>query len=331
MSEKNKGGRPPRYEGETPIRIGGTVRPRYKEMLEMLRRHRDTSVNEVLEFAIARASHTTVIEGKSIYEWCVSDSEIYWRIYQSIGKVWSVSEMDRLKSDIESLYDSLTSQYDELKDIFEEIYPPWLSTLSAINTVEIDAKLSHFISFHFEDLRLDESGDRFRKNIHDFLLCTLEYLSIRCDGSDNKNRSYKQPLEDLDYYIKEIEAKPLKMQHTSELYKLEYFKEVKKLNLENDENYPGILYISSIGNHLYEFWKSDIPMDKLIRITKDLFIIVGFDNFDQINQYYSKIELVDKFQKTLQELGVFWIDSLEQIERFFTYYLSECGLVSSKN
>ena len=90
MANANKGGRPARYEGEVPVRIGGSIRPRYKEMLDSITRHRDSSMNETIEFIIGAIARNYFIEEKSVHEWVLPAEQtckLIYDLYKSSQKI----------------------------------------------------------------------------------------------------------------------------------------------------------------------------------------------------------------------------------------------------
>lgn len=65
-TENNKVGRPPRAKGESMQRLSVSIRGRYREALELIARHRRTSVSQALEYLIASATRDYEIDGEGV-------------------------------------------------------------------------------------------------------------------------------------------------------------------------------------------------------------------------------------------------------------------------
>ncbi|QMT41389.1 hypothetical protein [Neisseria shayeganii] len=81
---KNKGGRPKTYEGEKNIRVSIAIRPRYRQAIELISKDRNTSLNEVVEFAIAQLAAKYEIEGKPVIEYIRPMNEERLRIKNTL-------------------------------------------------------------------------------------------------------------------------------------------------------------------------------------------------------------------------------------------------------
>ncbi len=85
MSEKNKGGRPSKYDDEESARIGARIRPRYKELLELIAQHRQTTVSEALELAVAQLGMSYLVDNKPMIDFVRPQDESYMIIYNSLN------------------------------------------------------------------------------------------------------------------------------------------------------------------------------------------------------------------------------------------------------
>lgn len=80
---KNKGGRPQKYPGEDPIRIGALIRPRYKEAIELVARDRGCTLGEAIEFCIAKATRDYAIDDQTILDMVRPKNEILSLLYKA--------------------------------------------------------------------------------------------------------------------------------------------------------------------------------------------------------------------------------------------------------
>lgn len=188
----------------------------------------------------------------------------------------------------------------ELEKVMNELYESRFD--KNFDFFEFDEKLTFQIDKCSRNIQTSLDKKSFTSKIKSFF-DTLVKLGPCMSNYDYVYNSFRGGLKNVDQFIIEIESKPLKMQHISELYKLSYFQDVKKMSVV-DRNISQIMFDSSIENILYEFWKSDISVEKLVFCTKKLFEIVAYDNFSGIGESLQQIDIFEKFTQTLIHLGV---------------------------
>ena len=108
-TKESKGGRPARYGDEKPIRIGASIRPRYKEMLDIISRHRNSSMNEALEFMIAATSRYYAIDNESVFDWVVSSEPMILQLYATTIDTENLSQ-DEKNENLEQVSNYLEKQ-----------------------------------------------------------------------------------------------------------------------------------------------------------------------------------------------------------------------------
>lgn len=79
-----KTGRPKAYENENSVKMSISLRPRYRQGLELLSKIRQSSLNEALEFALADALSHQHIDEKSILDWVRPREEIIEKLLEAI-------------------------------------------------------------------------------------------------------------------------------------------------------------------------------------------------------------------------------------------------------
>lgn len=138
---KSRAGRPERYPGEEPARISAMTRPRYKDALEILAKHRQTSLAGAAEFAIAYMGRTYEIDGKPLLDYVRPANESFQR-YRYDARDHSAFERDEadfaekffaFKETLEerrNVPPSLRGQFD---DFATEVLS-WLETLGLLPT-----------------------------------------------------------------------------------------------------------------------------------------------------------------------------------------------------
>ena len=86
MSENektNKGGRPQKYPGEDPVRIGALIRPRYKEAIELIARDRSCTLGEAIGFCVAKTARNYFIDKEPILDFIRPKYEIMFYLYSA--------------------------------------------------------------------------------------------------------------------------------------------------------------------------------------------------------------------------------------------------------
>lgn len=81
MTEKRGRGKPKRYEGEDSARLSVLVRPRYKKLIELVSKDRQSTLSEALEFIIASFGSHYLADGKPILDFVRSKYERLARYY----------------------------------------------------------------------------------------------------------------------------------------------------------------------------------------------------------------------------------------------------------
>lgn len=62
MTKKNRVGRPQRYEGEKNVQLSVTIRPRYRQALEIIAKDRNSTLSEAIELAISKLAQETILQ-----------------------------------------------------------------------------------------------------------------------------------------------------------------------------------------------------------------------------------------------------------------------------
>ena len=100
---KNKVGRPERYPGEEQRRLSVMIRPRYKELLELLATLRQTSVSEATEFAVANMARSYEVEGKPLLDYVRPSNESHDRYRATLSDLPHPQVDTRVQEEITSL------------------------------------------------------------------------------------------------------------------------------------------------------------------------------------------------------------------------------------
>lgn len=103
-TKKNKGGRPQKYPGEEPVRIGALIRPRYKQVLELVSRDRNCTLGEAIEFSLSKLASEYLIDRKPIIDYVRPAYEPKKRIYEALNLNYLLSMSDEEKKIVDENY-----------------------------------------------------------------------------------------------------------------------------------------------------------------------------------------------------------------------------------
>lgn len=84
MNEKAKVGRPQRYEGEKNVQLSVSIRPRYRQALELIAQVRQSTLSEALELAIFKQAEELHIDNQPVIDFVRPENEILEMIYDSL-------------------------------------------------------------------------------------------------------------------------------------------------------------------------------------------------------------------------------------------------------
>lgn len=178
MTKKNKVGRPQRYEGEKNVQVSVTIRPRYRQALEIIAKDRQSTLSEAIELAISLLARETKLqqefydkEAPYIIDYVRPKIEPIERLYNAIppmiGVLYKFNKTEK------------TNTYDEIINRLYEIPDPLLTPLEnhiGQTIHELNGKLHYFSPTYLleaieEDWKEGISSDITARNIeivHDF-------------------------------------------------------------------------------------------------------------------------------------------------------------------
>lgn len=111
MAEKRGRGKPKRYEGEDSVRLSVLLRPRYKKLIELVSKDRQSTLSEALEFIIASFGSHYLADGKPILDFVRSK-------YERLAKYYSCTLPFTTKGNDVRYGELIRSDYlDKLKEL----------------------------------------------------------------------------------------------------------------------------------------------------------------------------------------------------------------------
>lgn len=151
MSKKKRIGRPQRYDGEKNVQLSVTIRPRYRQALEIIAKERQSTLSEAVELAISKLAREMQLEQDFLDLYYIIDyvrpkSEPLERLYNAIPPMAGV--LHKFKKH------NHKNAYNEIMKGLNEKPEPLLTPLeSHVENVlaGLDNKLYYFNPTHLQE------------------------------------------------------------------------------------------------------------------------------------------------------------------------------------
>ena len=322
-------GKPKRYEGEDSERISVLVRPRYKKMVEMFAKLRQSTLSEAMEYSIAKAAHSTNINNKSVYEWCVNDFEIYWLLFISLDSITKSDDLlgiaeFKKKKDIDSKLEELANFSEAVTNVLRSLYAK-----NECDVYQIDNDVTSVLAKELTSLSKPKEvtlRNQIREMIFEILYIFAINKKLTIKTNNDEETAVKLPryktigIQEL---IQLSEARPAQLQPPSESYKLEFY----YLLSDKFGQFTFRLYEKDLNNALEECWKADIPIIKVFDIFTKLYSLIISSDMKLMKFYSDDLILKELFPKLCEQL-ITTMPDIWHIKNQLKYNLLEVGLIS---
>lgn len=127
ITKRTGRGKPPRYKGEKSTRLSVLVRPRYRQILELIAKDRDSTLSEAMEFAIVKLAESYILNGQPVINYFRANDELYEIIKDSFEYTFPANtKIDHLEEEKFRLrFKEFYSFYEEQKNIPEPLRSPF--------------------------------------------------------------------------------------------------------------------------------------------------------------------------------------------------------------